>query len=148
MKNKVPSPPGPTGLDIALQWSQLPSEHLQAALAALEPQLVREHEYRMAALTAETQTAKDKRALVKHMAGVAAGFVIALATLTGAVVLGAHDQIWLALALTGPSVFALVKIFVLRRATLDDLKQLRRMHNTAQQDAISSAPQAGGVPLV
>ncbi|MEW1639494.1 hypothetical protein AB0469_36240 [Streptomyces sp. NPDC093801] len=36
----------PNGLAYALQWSQLPVEHLQAALKAIEPELKREHELR------------------------------------------------------------------------------------------------------
>jgi hypothetical protein len=136
----------PTGLEIALQWSQLPPEHFQAALKAIEPQLVREHEYRMALLHTETQRLKERRALIRHLTGLGAGFVIAAGMLVGAAILGVKGQPWLAGVLTGPSVFALVKIFVLRQATTDDLKRLRQSQIMPQIATPTPEPELGSSP--
>ncbi|MFG1706474.1 hypothetical protein ACFLIM_25095 [Nonomuraea sp. M3C6] len=40
-------PASPSGFEIGSLWGQIPVEHLQVALKALEPQLKREHEFRM-----------------------------------------------------------------------------------------------------
>jgi len=60
---------------------------------------------------------------------------IAIGMLTGAVVVGVNGQLWLAALLTGPSLIALAKIFVLRRSDATDMKQLQ-----AQRDAVTAPP--------
>jgi len=55
--------------------------------------------------------------------------------LTGAVVVGDNGQLWLAALLTGPSLIALAKIFVLCRSDATDMKQLQ-----AQRDAVTAPP--------
>ncbi|MCK2213345.1 hypothetical protein MF672_005990 [Actinomadura sp. ATCC 31491] len=102
----------------------------------------------MAVLAARTREVQDRRGYVLHLVGVGAGLVIAVAMLAAAVVLGVNGHTWLALALTGPSVFALVKIFVLRHAASDDIKQLRMAHSSAQPPVTPPAAAPGAPPLV
>ncbi|GLW07891.1 hypothetical protein Misp01_30210 [Microtetraspora sp. NBRC 13810] len=137
-----------TGYEISKMWGQLSPEHLRVALKALEPQLAREEAFRLAQLNAEMEEKKDRRAHVQHMTGLVAGLLIAIGTLAGAVMLGIHAQPWLALLLSGPSVFALVKIFVLRRTTSNDLKELRRAQASAAQAALPPAVQAPSTPPI
>ncbi|GAA4199775.1 hypothetical protein [Microbispora amethystogenes] len=111
-----------TGLEIALQWGQLPAEHLQAALKALEPELRREHEFRIARLEAERQEAKDRRMHQLYLSGLIAGFVISVSMLGAAVVLGMNNQPWLAAMMAGPSLLTLVTMFVLRRSDTTSMK--------------------------
>ncbi|MEU1880861.1 hypothetical protein ABZ470_26440 [Streptosporangium sp. NPDC020072] len=140
----------PTGLEIAVQWGQLPPEHLRAALKALEPQLAREHAYRMACLKAEMQSEKDRRAHVLRMTGLVAGLAMAVGMLAAAVVLGVNGQPWLAAALSGPSVIVLVKIFVLGHVGADDVKQLMKGSNSQMPAPPQPAPEPtpGSPPFV
>jgi hypothetical protein len=46
-----------------------------------------------------------------------------------------NGQLWLAALLTGPSLIALAKIFVLCRSDATDMKQLQ-----AQRDAVTAPP--------
>ncbi|MGW3284635.1 hypothetical protein ACWDR3_08330 [Streptomyces sp. NPDC001002] len=112
------------GLEVARAWADVPVDHLEVALKALEPQLLRDHEYRMAqqqidrelelkAIEAGENRAKRSHAL--YLAGLVAGFVITVGMLSGAVIVGSNDQPWLAAMLSGPSVLALATVFVLRR---------------------------------
>jgi len=96
----------PTGLEIAQQWAQLPPEHLRVALKALEPQLAREHAYRMA---------KERFAHRLLMAGLSMGFGLSLVMLVAAVLVGLQGQSWLAALFSGPSMLTLVGMFVLRK---------------------------------
>ncbi|WP_180686282.1 hypothetical protein [Streptomyces gossypiisoli] len=150
----------PSGLEIAMQWAELPAEHLQMALAALEPQLKRDHELRMnqeqrdhelrmeqersmrelrleqARLAAEEATARRAHAL--YLTGLIAGFVLSIGMLTGAVIVGTNDQPWLAAMLSGPSLLALATLFVLRRndsATSRSVAQAQRSALNAAQSA-------------
>ncbi|MFE3738982.1 hypothetical protein [Streptomyces sp. NPDC059134] len=120
--------PQPNGLEIAMQWAELPPEHLRNALAALEPQLAREHEYRMAQdkalqeanllrLRLQAEEEQNRRTHNLYMVGLIAGFIIALGMLTGAVVVGVNGEPWLAASLSGPSVLALAGLFVLRKSS-------------------------------
>ncbi|KOY59061.1 MULTISPECIES: hypothetical protein [unclassified Streptomyces] len=95
-----------TALDFAKQWSQLPPEHLRIALRALEPQLAREHEYRMHQLRIE-----QRRAL----AGLVAGFALSAALLALAVVVGLQGQVVLSALLAGPSIVAMGRFLVTRQ---------------------------------
>lgn len=102
-----------SALDFALQWAQLPPEHLRIALSALEKQMAREHEYRM------TKMQQNYRL---YMVGVIAGFIISGGMLVSAVFLGMNNQVWLAGLFGGPSVLALAALFVLRRTDATQLK--------------------------
>lgn len=127
----------PTSLEIALQWAAYPAEHLELALKALEPQLKREHAYRMeqeahkqalqleklrveaAQKQVEAQLAfderQDKRTHALYMGGLIVGFLVCAGAFAGAVYVGMNDHPWLAGMLSGPSVIALVTLFVLRQ---------------------------------
>ena len=112
-------------LRIARLWAQMPPEHLEVALKALEPELRREHEHRLA-----------RMAHVRYMCGLWAGFAVAVGSLTSAAFVGVNGQPWLAALFAGPSVLALAKLFVIRRADAEDARQITR----AQQDALAQAP--------
>ncbi|MBT2234777.1 hypothetical protein [Nonomuraea sp. NEAU-A123] len=137
-----------TGLEIAMRWAELPPEHLSAALKALNPQLAREHEYRMAELTAEAQEKKDLRNHRLQMTGLITGLVLAVGMLVGAVVLGVNDQPWLAGAFMGPSLLVLVKIFVLRETIAVDIQAVQKAHANAQPTTVPPAAEPGAPPLV
>ena len=116
------------GLEMARQWAAtLPADHLQVALQALEPELCREHEWRLKCAQLEheraverarlaVQEAQARRAQVLYLAGLGAGLLVSMTMLIGAVVVGSHGQVWLAAVLSGPSVIALTTLFVLRRS--------------------------------
>ncbi|MFJ4008198.1 hypothetical protein [Streptomyces sp. NPDC090026] len=155
------------GLEIAMKWGTALGgpEKLEVAFKALEPQLKREHQIRLrqldnqraqaerdasAAQAAAERTAAVARAEAERvaqeadrrrnhiyrMSGLICGVVICLALL-GSGVAVAPDQPWLATLLCGPSLLALVKIFVLRRSDVDDIRATSR----ASRDAASaSAP--------
>lgn len=132
------------GLEIAMRWAELPAEHLSTALKALNPQLAREHAYRMAQLASEAQEKADCRRHRLQMTGLITGLVLAVGMLAGAVMLGINDQPWLAAAFMGPSLLVLVKIFVLRETTTADIKAVQKAHANVQPPA--AAP--GAPPLV
>jgi hypothetical protein len=88
----MPRRPAVDPLEEAFQWSSLPPEHLRIALTALEPQLAREHEYRMEQLRLETQAEADRRGHVLYLVGLVAGFAIVVGMLTGAVVVGSGGR--------------------------------------------------------
>lgn len=132
------------GMNIAMQWgAALGPEKLEIALKALEPQLKREHQALMARLemqraaaeradmaaaAAEAREAQDKqlrRKHVQHMSGLIVGAVIAVSMLFAGVY-AAKDAWWLSAFLCGPSVYALVKVFVLRRSDPEDMKILSK----------------------
>ena len=60
-----------------------------------------------------------------HRAGYLAICHTAIGMLTGAVIVGVNGQLWLAVLLTGPSLIALAKIFVLRRSDRTDVPQFQ-----------------------
>ncbi|MGW6877116.1 hypothetical protein ACWGF3_13370 [Streptomyces xanthophaeus] len=154
----------PTGLAYALQWSQLPAEHLQITLKAIEPELKREHELRMEREThkqeleierirlasARSQLAFDeqqaKRGHTLYLVGLVAGFLLSTGMLVGAVIVGLNNQPWLSALLAGPSLLALATLFVLRKndRTLNAgaEQNARRALNASQQPA---PPPAGPV---
>ncbi|OEJ53491.1 hypothetical protein [Streptomyces agglomeratus] len=137
-----------TGLEIAMQWADLPAEHLQVALKALEPQLRREHELRMAeqsairqmeleTLRAQTRDAAARRSHSLRVVGLVAGFLLSAAMLAGAVVVGMEGHVGLASMLSGPSVLALASLFVLRRS---DNAQTRAVARAQAATAQAAAP--------
>jgi hypothetical protein len=133
----IDSPGEPTsGIDIAALWGQLPVEHLHAALKAMEPQLKREHEFRMAKLDKQEREVAARHAHLLHMAGMVAGFIIAVGMLAAAVVLGVNGQPWLACLLAGPSILALIKVFVLRSSSAGDMTEVSKSQKAATQNLI------------
>ncbi|GAA3386352.1 hypothetical protein GCM10017750_68840 [Streptomyces racemochromogenes] len=156
-----------------MQWAQLPAEHLQIALKALEPELKRQHEFRMqqdahrqelelermrleSAQQQLTQQLEHdehqaKRSHTLYLVGLFAGFLISGGTLGGAIYVGIHDQPWLASLLAGPTLLALATLFVLRKndKTLNTAadQSNRRALNAAQQQQQPPPPPAGGGPV-
>jgi hypothetical protein len=140
----------PSALDIANQWATLPAEHLAVALAALDPQLAREHEARMQAerdrALAEqerirAESAERERVHRRHVLGVYSGLVMALATLGASVYFGVHDQPVLACTFFGPTLLALVKIFTLRRSDAADARHAAAAARTAANQLAPQGPQ-------
>jgi hypothetical protein len=147
----------PDGLEIAAEWAKLPAEHLKVALKALEPQLVREHEYRMA-MARESNERRERQDLANlrfeeanarrahrlHMTGMTSGFLITVSMLSGAVMVGTQGQPWLAAMLSGPSVLALATLFVLRRS---DTVQAAAVSRFGREALNAAAPPPGpGAP--
>ncbi|GGP40494.1 hypothetical protein GCM10010214_12360 [Streptomyces abikoensis] len=136
-----------SGLEIALEWSKLPADQLEVALKALEPQLARDHEYRMGQerqahelaleqvrLAAEADQARRAHAL--YLTGLIAGFTVTIGMLTGAVIVGINNQPWLAAMLSGPSVLALATLFVLRRNDSTQTRAAAQGHRAALSNTI------------
>ncbi|SDM50010.1 hypothetical protein [Allokutzneria albata] len=67
------------------------------------------------------------------MCGLWAGFTVAVGSLTAAAIVGVNGQPWLAALFAGPSVLALAKLFVIRRADAEDARRITR----AQQNALA-----------
>lgn len=131
-----------------MQWAELPSEHLQAALKALEPQLRREHEARMERekvaskielerMRLSVEEGQAARSHTLYLLGLIAGFIVTIGMLAGAVIVGINNQPWLAALLAGPSVSILAGLFVLRRNDHNQMKALL----AAQRAAIGIAGQ-------
>lgn len=145
------------GMSIAMQWSRLGTDKLEAALKALEPELRREHKATMTRLEMQREDAvrqererraelqarerQERRAHIRHLTDLTVGAVVALAML-GAGVYVAADAWWLATLLCGPSLLALAKIFVLRRSDPDDMKLMTRAAQTSTDAAAQAAPPA------
>jgi len=140
-----------TGLEIAMQWADLPVEHLQVALKALEPQLRREHELRMAeqsalrkleieAIRAQAQEAAARRSHTLLITGLVAGFLLSAGMLVGAVIVGVAGHVVLASMLSGPSVIALASLFVLRRSDSVHTRAVARTQNAAIQAGANPPP--------
>ncbi|RFC75491.1 hypothetical protein DXZ75_13335 [Streptomyces sp. AcE210] len=140
-----------TGLEIAMQWADLPAEHLQVALKALEPQLKREHELRMAqqaalqqleleSLRLQTREKAASRSHVLLITGLIAGFLLSAGMLAGAVVVGIEGHVALASMLSGPSVLALASLFVLRRSDATQTRAVARAQAAASQAAQAPPP--------
>lgn len=163
-EHQVPVPPPnrpvdpviSAGMEIALRWGEvLDPERLSIALRALEPQMKREHQARMAQIDMDRAAAeradaaaqaegertaralRERRAHARYMAGLTVGAIIAVIML-GAGVYVAAESWWLSLLLCGPSLLALAKVFVLRRSDPDDL----RLVTNATRNAMGAAGQA------
>ncbi|MGW7535193.1 hypothetical protein [Amycolatopsis sp. NPDC054798] len=138
---------------IAQMWAQVSPEHLEIALKALEPELQREHEHRLETLRRTENEQRrchqegerklrqleneQRRRHVRYLSGLWAGFALAAGMLTGGVIVGVSGQTWLAALLTGPSLLALAKLFVIRRADASDTQQIA----DAQRETLAnSAP--------
>jgi hypothetical protein len=123
-------------MNIASQWAELPPEHLKIALEALEPSLQRAHTERM-----------ERMRLQHARFGLSAGFALALVMLTGGVIVGLDGHLWLAGVLTGPSLLALTKVFVLNRSDAQDMGAVSQVVQAAHAVADPGATSGGaGVP--
>ncbi|MGW4878909.1 hypothetical protein ACWEPI_20395 [Streptomyces sp. NPDC004262] len=141
-----PTSPQMNSLEIALQWAQLPSEHLEIALKALEPELARQHELRLLEVRLRVQEEKDRRTHYLYLAGLVAGFVVVVSMLTAAVVVGVNGLPWLSAMLSGPSVLSLAGLFVLRRVDSGSARETGRAHRAAliaAQQGVSNSPVSG-----
>lgn len=116
-----------SALEIAKKWSKIPSEHLEIALKALEPELQREHQRRLAE---QRQIERDaQRKHVRYLCGLWAGLSLAVVMLTVGVILAIYGLLWPALLCTGPSLVAMAKIFVLRRSDPEDIRAVGQMQH-------------------
>ncbi|WP_282793072.1 hypothetical protein [Streptomyces sp. CC224B] len=133
------------GLKVAMQWADVGTDQLKAALEAMEPELVREHRVLLQRLKMQREAEqqyeerREQRAHRRQMTEVIVGAVLALAML-GAGVYVAADAWWLATLLCGPSLLALAKVFVLRRSDPDDMKHLSRAARTSTNAAGQAQP--------
>ncbi|MGQ4388881.1 hypothetical protein [Streptomyces sp. SAS_270] len=134
------------GMQIAMQWRELGAEQLKAALEALEPELGRDHRVLMQRLKMQGdaeqrlhEERREQRAHRRQMTEVIVGAVLALAML-GAGVYVAPDSPWLATLLCGPSLLALIKVFVLRRSDPDDMKHVARAARSSTNAAGQAPP--------
>lgn len=130
---------------IAREWADVPVEHLVAVLNAMEPQLQREHqrntkqdqhrhelekqrlkeaerrhELELAKLREREARAADAHR--QHLVGVAAGMVVSLSCIGGAIWVGITGHYWQMAILVGPVLLALTKMFVLRRSDTTDIQ--------------------------
>ncbi|MCS0639393.1 hypothetical protein NX801_27910 [Streptomyces sp. LP05-1] len=147
-----PAPAG-SSLDIAMQWAQLPPEHLKIALKALEPELARQHELRLLQERLAAEERRERRSHSLYLGGLICGFTLAAAMLTGAVVVGINGLPWLAAMLAGPSVLSLAALFVLRRTDAVSARETARAHRAALAAAQPPQPlpqpgQGTGSPTV
>jgi hypothetical protein len=115
------------GLYVAKQWADVDPEVFKAAMEALEPSLRREHKERLSRMHLQQQeraaqvlmqqrAARDKHRLVQLVCGT----VLALGMLSGGIYVAPHSW-WLSLLLCGPSLLALLKVFVLNRSDEGDM---------------------------
>ncbi|MEV5439580.1 hypothetical protein AB0K80_26750 [Streptomyces sp. NPDC052682] len=128
------------GLGIAAKWGGvLDAAHLEVALKALEPQLRREHKERLLRLELQREAAEHERAHKQYMAGLITGGIVAIVSL-GAGVFVAKDFWWLSILLCGPSLLALVKLFVLRRSDEYDMKAVSRVTRSGMSAVAQAQP--------
>ncbi|MGW2707220.1 hypothetical protein [Streptomyces sp. NPDC001340] len=120
---------------IARQWAEVPPEHMRIALEALEPSLQRAHAERM-----------ERMRLQHARFGLSAGFALALVMLTGGVIVGVDGQLWLAGVLTGPSLLALTKVFVLNRSDIQDMKAISQVSQASPVADPGAVSGGTGVP--
>lgn len=138
------------GLEIAMKWGTAlggPGT-LDVALKALEPQLRREHKERMMrlemqreAVQREAQWRREERGHQRYIAGLVVGAVIAVAMLAAGLYV-AHDSWWLSALLCGPSLLALVKVFVLRRSDAGDMLAVSGSARESTRAASQAQPPA------
>ncbi|PKV90044.1 hypothetical protein [Streptomyces sp. TLI_146] len=135
-----PSTDRSSGLEIVLQWAQLPPEHLEIALKAIEPELAREHEWRMEQARLRVQDDKDRRLHALYLGGLVAGFLLAAGMLTGAVFVGVRGAPWLAALLSGPSLISLAGLFLLRRVDSGHTRESGRAQRVALSAMAAQQP--------
>ncbi|MFC1408722.1 hypothetical protein ACEZCY_05425 [Streptacidiphilus sp. N1-12] len=126
-------------LQIARDWSTVPAATLKAFTAALEPQLAREHELLMLDKKFNQQ---------RYFAGLFSGLIVALVSLGGAIYFGSGGDWWGTAILSGPSLIALAKIFVLRRSDPADIQAVltatRAVLPSARTGSSASSQRAAG----
>jgi hypothetical protein len=146
-----PDPYSAAAHRVAEQWAELDPEKFDLALKALEPRSKRAHQVRLRQLAIQEADAKRaaddviaKRHHTYQMANLIVAAVLSLAMLGGGIYV-APTNIWLALGLCGPSLLALMKVFVLRRSDEGDMKNLGRFLGNAGNagPAQSPSPAAG-----
>ncbi|WP_431042641.1 hypothetical protein ACQUSR_12445 [Streptomyces sp. P1-3] len=167
--NALPGPTGDpvvsAGMEVAMKWGAALGgpEQLKVAFEALEPQLNREHQIRLrqlelqreaskrsaanAARAAEREAheAREQRQHTFRLASLYAGVIVSVAML-GAGVYVAKDVWWLATLLCGPSLIALVRIFVLRRSDADDMRAITGSARNSTNAAAQAQPPNPPVP--
>ncbi|MET9141996.1 hypothetical protein [Streptomyces parvulus] len=133
-------------MHVARQWKDVDAAHLEAALSAMEPSLRREHRERVMRMGMTQESEKrqyaerqEKRKHVQHLVNLIVGGVVAVGMLAGGVLVAPHYW-WLSTLMCGPSLLALVKIFVLRRSDASDV--------AAVADATRRSTNAGAPPPV
>lgn len=129
-----------------MQWRELGAEQLGVALRAMEPELKREHRLSVLRLELEREATQrlheerqERRAHRRHMTELIVGAVVALSMLGGGVYV-APDSWWLSCLLCGPSLLALVKIFVLRRSDPGDMAAVAGAARTSTNAAGQAQP--------
>ncbi|MDT0405923.1 MULTISPECIES: hypothetical protein [Streptomyces] len=116
-------------LSYAKEWARLPPQHLRVALKTLEPVMMRRH---------ELAVMREQNRHRLWMAGLLAGGVTSLGSIGGAILFGLlHDPLMAGVMLS-PSVFAVTKMFVLRKSEKSDMR--------AARSALGSVTQQGGPP--
>ncbi|MER6299144.1 hypothetical protein ABT247_06145 [Kitasatospora sp. NPDC001539] len=109
-------------LEIAKAWAGLPIETFQAALAALEPQLVREHDLRILEQRRIEQEGQRKHRLAAI--GLFIGSIIAIISIGAAIYFGISQNFWAMALVLGPTAFVMIKVFVLRKSDPEDARAL------------------------
>ncbi|MER6028464.1 hypothetical protein [Streptomyces sp. NPDC001851] len=94
-------------------WSNLPAAHLKVALNFWDAHERRNHEYRM-------KQEENRNRL--DVAGMVCAFVIAAASVGGAIFFGVEHDPWMAGVMLSPSVFVILKLFITRKGDKSDLK--------------------------
>lgn len=154
-------PQVPTAWEILTRWQRDAPAELETLLKAAEPVLVREHEFRMEQARVEVAEAKAARAqrlaearlaeardnaMRTHRLyawGLGLGFALACTMLVGAVLMAQAGYPWLAVILVGPSLSALVAVFVLRRIDAGATRQTARALRALSAQMAPSTPPAG-----
>ncbi|MFD7913063.1 hypothetical protein ACFV30_20460 [Streptomyces sp. NPDC059752] len=105
-------------LELAKAWSKIPAEHFQIAVDAITPQMQREHELRV---QAHSQFELDrKRRYSLELLGLWIGAGVAVISLGAAIYFGIQAKFWAMAIMAGPSIFVLIKLFVLRKSDASD----------------------------
>nr|WP_144298608.1 hypothetical protein [Streptomyces sp. TLI_235] len=148
---------------IAREWADVPTPKLVAVLDSMEKQLVREarraakqderkHELEVMALReaerrhelelAKLQERQKKaaNAHVQHLVGVAAGAVVSLTSIGGAIWFGVNDHYWPMAIVLGPVLLALTKMFVLRKSDPGDISAAATTVTKMLRQAPAPAP--------
>lgn len=110
-------------------WKDLPAAHLKLALQFWNDRLTADHELRMV---------QEKNRNRLDVMGLIAAFVVSAASVGSAIYFGAIHDYWMAVIMLGPSLFAIMKLFITRKAGKSDLK--------ASGSALNIVAQPGGPP--
>ncbi|MFE7072654.1 hypothetical protein ACFU96_21485 [Streptomyces sp. NPDC057620] len=94
-------------------WKDLPPAHLKLALQFWNDRVTADHELRMV---------QEKNRNRLDVMGLIAAFVVSGACVGSAIYFGVMRDYWMAGIMLGPSVFAIMKLFITRKAGKVDLK--------------------------